>query len=272
MWRNELNESRGLGRQEQDVNRTEGAQAIGRATEILRVVARIQRSGATLANVCRATNLSRSTAFRILRSLTEERLLNFDQDAHRYYIGSLAYELGLAAQGPADLIARWRERIDRTAVRTGLTTYLVARSDSEVVCLSTAQGTGVIRAVPLVVGQRLPLGVGAGSLAILSSLPDEEVDEVLTANAHKYALHGGGRLTPAILRKRIELTRENGFAFSQDSVAAGVAGVGIVASHGHAMPQLALSVSMPLVQLDQHDQGQLATIIREAVEPDSRAA
>ena len=184
------------------MNRTEGAQAIGRATEILRVVARIQRSGATLANVCRATNLSRSTAFRMLRSLTEERLLEYDADAHRYYIGPLAYELGLAAQGQADLIASWRERIERIALRTGLTTYLVARSDSEVVCLATAQGSGVIRAVPLTIGQRLPLGVGAGSLAILSSLDDAEVEGILSANAQKLVLHGGGKLTPAILRLR----------------------------------------------------------------------
>jgi DNA-binding IclR family transcriptional regulator len=252
------------------VAKTEGAQAIGRAAEILRVVARIQRSGATLPNVCRATNLSRSTAFRILRSLTEERLLDYDGEAHRYYVGPLAYELGLAAQGQSNVIASWRDRIDRIALRTGLTTYLVARSDSEVVCLATAQGSAVIRAVSLTVGQRLPLGVGAGSLAILSSLDDVEVEAILAANAHKLALHGGGRLTPAILRSRVALTREHGYAFSQDTVAAGVVGVGLVVSPPGDLQQLAVSVSMPATQLGEGEQVRLAADIREVVEPEAR--
>ena len=250
--------------------KTEGTQAIGRATEILRVVARIQRSGATLATVCRATNLSRSTAFRILRSLTEERLLTFDVEEHRYYVGALAFELGLAAQGSARLMADWQEPVERIAQRTGLTTYLVARSDSEVVCLATAQGSAVIRTVPVVVGQRLPLGVGAGSLAILSSLDDSEVSAILTANTHKYALHGGGRLTAAILRKRIAFARENGYAVSRDSVSMGVGGVGLVVSRPESFPQLAMSVSMPASQLDNGEQARLAAMMREVVRSKAR--
>jgi DNA-binding IclR family transcriptional regulator len=245
------------------LKKTEGAQAIGRAVEVLRVVARIQRSGATLANISRATNLSRSTAFRILRSLTEERLLEFDAEVHRYYVGPLAYELGLAARGRTDLVSAWRERIDRVALSTGLTTYLLARSDSEAVCLATAQSSAVIRAVPLVVGQRLPLGVGAGSLAILSSLDDAEVEEILAANAHKLTIYGGGGLTPAILRQRIDYARDAGYAFSQDSVAPGLVGVGIVVSPPGALQQLALSGSMPATHLDRTEQARLAATIRE---------
>jgi DNA-binding IclR family transcriptional regulator len=160
--------------------------------------------------------------------------------------------------------------VDRIALRTGLTTYLVARSDSEVVCLSTVQGTGVIRAVPLTIGQRLPLGVGAGSLAILSSLDDAEVEAVLTANTYKYSLHGGGRLTLPVLRKRIQATRENGYAFSHDTVASGVVGVGMVVSRSEDSPQVALSVSMPGSQLDEAEQVRLANAIREIALPEVR--
>jgi DNA-binding IclR family transcriptional regulator len=245
------------------LNRTEGTQAIGRATEILRVVARIQRSGATLAKVSRATNLSRSTAFRILRSLSEEGLLEYDADLRRYAIGPLAYELGLAAQGQADLIARWRQRLDRLSALTGLTAYLIARSDSEVVCLAVAQGSSVIRAVPLVPGQRLPLGVGAGSLAILSSLPDAEIEALLAANAQKLAAYADGRLTASILHERIARTRETGYAFSQDSVASGVLGVGVSVSRPDELKQLALSVSMAATRLDKSEQARLAAAIRE---------
>jgi len=253
------------------MNRTEGAQAIGRAAEILRVVALTQRSGATLPKVCRATNLSRSTAFRILRSLKEERLLDYDEETHRYFIGPLAYELGLSAHAPSDRIVELRERIKSIALRSELTTYLVVRSDTDVVCLGIAQGSAVIRAVPLDIGQRLPLGVGAGSLAILSSLEDVEVNAILAANAHKLTLYGGGRLTPAALRKRIALTRECGYAYSQGSVAAGIAGVGIMLFSSDSVQQLAVSVSLPANQIDKDEQVRLIGIIRKSVKADEAA-
>ena len=242
--------------------RTEGAQAIGRATEILRVVARTQHIGATLATISRTTELSRSTAFRILRSLVEQGLLDYETQAHRYYIGPLAYELGLAAHGQARLTAAWRERLDAISRQTGLTAYLVARSDAEVVCLATAQGSAVIRAVPLTVGQRLPLGVGAGSLAILASLEDKEVDALIGMNAARLAKHGGSQLTPGLLWERIHNARKHGFAFSHDTVASGVMGVGVVVSQESELKRLAISVSMPRAELSLPRQAELAGAIR----------
>ena len=85
-----------------------------------------------------------------------------------------------------------------------------------------------------------------------------------------HALHGGGRLTQAILRQRIALTRENGFAFSHDTVAAGVMGVGVVVSRPGDLQQLALSVSMPATQLGDDERAALAATIREIAEPEQR--
>jgi DNA-binding IclR family transcriptional regulator len=241
----------------------EGAQAVGRAVEILRAVARCQRSGATLSKIMNVTDLSRSTTFRLLRYLSEERLLEFDEQQRSYYIGPLAYELGLAAKGQAGLVAERKESIDRIAAKTGLTTYLTARSDTEIVCLAASHGVSVVRAVTLDVGQRLPLGIGAGSLALLSSLPDAEVDAVLTSNSAKIRMYGEGRLTPKILKQRVETTRAKGYAFSQDSVAKGVAGVGVVISSPDALTQLAVSVSSVAGHMDTAERERMADTIRK---------
>jgi DNA-binding IclR family transcriptional regulator len=246
--------------------RTEGAQSVGRAVEILRAVARCQRSGATLSNIISVTELSRSTAFRLLRYLTEERLLEFDDRQRSYYLGPLAYELGLAARGQADLVAKWKDRIERLAAKTGLTAYLVARSDTEIVCLATAHGPSVVRAVTLVAGQRLPLGIGAGSLAILSSLPDDEVDSVIASHGPKLRMYGGGRLTPKILRQRVETTRTKGYALSQDSVAKGVLGIGVAIPRDGELTQLAVSLSLVATHLDAAEQTHIAKTIRKAIQ------
>jgi DNA-binding IclR family transcriptional regulator len=247
----------------------EGTQSIRRATEVLRVVARIQRSGATLSKVTRATGLNRSTAFRILKSLVEERLLESDADHSRYYLGPLAFELGLAASGSRDLIERWRGRIDRLNRATGLTTYLMGRSDFDAVCLNAMDGSTVVRAVPVVTGQRLPLGVGAGSLAILASLPDGEVEAIIEANASKIALLAEGRLTTPILRERIARTRAQGYALSQESVAKGVLGLGLVVSRPTDVTALAVSVSMAGSELEPTEQARLIAKVREITASES---
>ena len=168
-----------------------GAQAIRRAVEVVRTVAQMQRSGASLSRVARATGLSTSTSFRILRSLTEERLLRYS-DIDRWYVGPLAFELGLAALTEAQVQTSWRDAVDHIARETRLTTYLMARSDNDAVCLLCVQGSTVLRAMPVEVGQRLPLGVGAGSLAILATLDDEEIQRICLPR-HRGLAYSAGR-------------------------------------------------------------------------------
>ncbi|MDR2856540.1 MAG: helix-turn-helix domain-containing protein, partial [Novosphingobium sp.] len=170
-----------------------GAQAIRRAMDVIRAVAQFQRSGASLSRVAQATNLNASTTFRILRSLTEERMLRYDERERHYHLGLLAFELGLVTQGQSQVQNRWRETIESISRRTRLTTYLMARSDREAVCLLCAQGTMVIRAMPMDVGQRLPLGIGAGSLALLATLDDEELARILDALTPRLDLFPRGR-------------------------------------------------------------------------------
>lgn len=221
----------------------QGTQVLGRAIDVLKTVARLQRPGATLAAITHATGLSRSTAFRIVHFLNNEKMLAYDEAQGTYHIGALAYELGLAARDNAGIAQRWRDRIERISRHTGMTTYLTARSDLEVVCLAVAEGQTVVRTVSLVPGERLPLGVGAGSLAILASLGDEDAKAAVEANAARLRRFPGSRLTAEVLWERIALARAEGYAYSEGSVAAGVAGVGVTVMGEHDFTQLAVSVS-----------------------------
>jgi DNA-binding IclR family transcriptional regulator len=189
---------------------TNGAQAIRRAVDVVRVVAQVQGSGATLSRVARATGLNVSTTFRILRSLTEERLLRYDQAEQSYYVGPLTFELGLAASAEAQVQAAWRETIDEIARKTRMTTYLVARSDTEGVCLLCVEGSTALRAVPAKVGQRTPLGMGSASLALLSSLDDPEIARIIADLGGRLDQFPGGTGTPERILKRVQTTRRRG--------------------------------------------------------------
>ena len=244
---------------------TGGAQAIRRAVEVVRLVAQIQRLGASLSRVTHASGLKTSTAFRILRSLNEERLLRYDQADRCYYVGPLAYELGLAAAAEAQIHINWRGTVEGIARATGLTTYLVARADIDSVCLLCAQASTALRAVPMEVGQRMPLGVGAGSLAILASLKDEEIDRILSAHPTRLAALPGGEVKPKRILKHIEFARRHGFALSSEAIAPGVTGIGVAILPPNGLTPLAISVSAVANSISQLKAKKIASVISAAI-------
>jgi len=242
-----------------------GAQAIRRAMDVVRAVVQLQRSGATLSRIASATGLSVSTTHRILRSLAEERMLRHDAAARTYHLGLLAFEIGLATQAESQVQPYWRDTIEDIARRTRLTTYLMARSDCEAVCLLCAQGTMRIRAMPIEVGQRLPLGIGAGSLAILATASADEVAVIMAANAARFGqFPGGGGQVPAIL-DRVAEARAQGYAVSSGSVADGLVGVGVPVLPRRGLLQLAISVSAVADVIDPGEARQIAGVIEAGI-------
>jgi len=242
-----------------------GAQAIRRAVDVIRAVAQFQRSGASLSRVAQATGLNQSTAFRILRSLTEERMLYYDEGDRCYHLGILAFELGLATQGQSQVQDHFRPAIEEIARRTRLTTYLMARSGDEAVCLLCVQGSALIRAMPLDVGQRLPLGIGAGSLAILATLDDAEIEQVLSAEENRFDLFPAGRVAIDSIRQRVAEVRKDGFSVTSGSVANGLSGVGVPVLPRTGILQLAVSVSAVAEHIDSAEAQSFAGIISQTL-------
>lgn len=249
-----------------------GAQAIRRAIDVIRAVAQFQRSGASLSRIAQATGLNPSTTFRILRSLTEERMLRYDEHERSYYLGLLAFELGLATQGQSHVQEKWHDAVEHIARRTRLTTYLMARSDREAVCLICIQGSMVIRAMPMDLGQRLPLGIGAGSLAILATLDDDEVERILEAQETRLGLFPRGREEARQIIERVHAARANGFSVSSGSVANGLTGVGVAIQPKEGILQLAISVSAVTDSIDPSEAKQIATIISTTIKNHRQAS
>lgn len=239
-----------------------GVQVVGRAIDILLAVAELQRTGASMPAINDAVGLNRSTCSRLVRYLAKRDLLEYDEPSRTYAIGKLAFELGLAARTGGGLVATWQPRLDRIRAQTGMTVYLVARSEFDVVCMAVAEATSVVRAVPLVLGQRLPLGIGAGSLAILASCSDEEVAAVMEKNCDKFRDYAGRRVEPDLIWRRVRRARERGYAESSDTVASGVCGLGLAVPPKSHLPQLAVSVSSLVSEFAGRDRDEIAGVIR----------
>jgi DNA-binding IclR family transcriptional regulator len=219
----------------------DGTQAIRRAAAILTHIARGPENGVSLRDVAEAMDLSRSTAHRILRCLLDEKLIEHGDDARRYVIGSLTFELGLAATSRQHEVMRWRSAVDALSKQTGATVYLMGRSGNECVCLYKAEASSVVRVIPVEVGQRRPLGVGAGATALLASTTDGDLERVLNAIAPYLDRYPA--ITVERIRRNVEAARKTGLAESRGLVVEGVYGLGLAVPAKHGPPMLALSLA-----------------------------
>ncbi len=160
--------------------RGDGAQTVLRAALVLRLVGRF--GAARFSDLARESGLANPTLRRLLVSLIEAQLVHHDQETARYRLGSEAYVLGQLAKPEFSFHDLARDSLARLAKLSGDCAFLSALDGLSTVCLHREEGQYPIRTHVLNVGDRHPLGLGAAALAILSTLPDAEVEDILCVN------------------------------------------------------------------------------------------
>lgn len=240
-----------------------GTQSIARAAQLLRLICAHPARGARLVDIAGDAQLTQPTVRRILKGLADEGLVMQDQASRRYRIGPLAFELGLASHRQADLIARCRPAMQRLAEATGDTIYLTMRSGFDGVCLERVVGPYPIKAMILDVGGRRPLGAGAGGLAMLAALPNDEVDEIVDRNAARFGRYNG--LDAADVRAAVRRTRRDGYALSAGLLTPGVSGIGLTIPSPSGPPVAALSVAAVSDRIEGARQKQIVTLMRREI-------
>ncbi|TDR93506.1 IclR family transcriptional regulator [Enterovirga rhinocerotis] len=224
-----------------------GAQTIQRAVSLLREVSASRGRGARLTALAEAAELPVPTAHRLLAALTREGLLERDAATRGYRLGSLLYEFGLAASPDVDIRRLCASALQRLASETGDCAYVNARSGRDALCLDRREGSFAVQAAPVRIGNRRPLGVGSGALALLAILPSEEVDAVLESNARRYRRHG---MSVDRVRVAVEATRARGFAVTTGRIVARFRGVALAVGNGVNGVPVALSVIAADERLD----------------------
>ncbi|MBU2960358.1 IclR family transcriptional regulator [Citreicella sp. C3M06] len=192
---------------------TSGAQSLHRAVAILRLVAANAQSGIRLSELCKRTGLARTTVHRMLGALVGEGLVEQDADTDLYHLGREAWLMGLAAQGRFGMETVAAATLARISAQSGDIALFLVRSGTHAVCIAREEGSYPVRTHTAQVGGRYPLGVGGGSLAILSACPDDEIDWILDSNSAELA-RDHPRLTPALLREMVAQTRVRGYALN----------------------------------------------------------
>lgn len=201
-----------------------GAQSIFRVLRILKYVGAAPARGVGLTDVVRDVGLTPPTAHRMLSALLQEGFLSLNPRLKTYSLGRESYILGLAAESRHGIKAIAESAVLRLAQSTGDTSFLSVRSGHEAVCVDRKTGDFPIKILTLEVGHRRPLGVGAGSLALLAFLPNDDVDRVL---ARYDASVAPDLPSTDMLREDIAAARKNGYALNPGRIIPDMLGVGV---------------------------------------------
>jgi DNA-binding IclR family transcriptional regulator len=245
-----------------------GTQTIQRAALLLRLLTYHNRTGLRLVDLASLSKIERPTAHRMLHGLIAEGLVVQDQATKRYYLGPALYEMGLAASPKNHLRDVCQPYLRWVAANTGVTVFLTVRSGFDGVCIDRKDGMPPLKVNFLVedfdIGQRRPLGVGTGCMALLSALPDEIVNRILTVNEQRQVF-SKELLTLKQLRRQITETREKGYATRTLNTAPGISAIGVSIPGAGREPIGAVSIRGLSSRLNGQWKDELVSVLRRAV-------
>jgi len=112
------------------------------------------------------------------------------------------------------------------AERSGDTALLTVRRGWRGVCIAREEGKFPIRAQIVGPGDGQPLGVTSGSMAILATLSDEDIDEAISINA-KECKERFPIYTRNTIKAQVEETRANGYAVNPGQLIKGSTGIAV---------------------------------------------
>lgn len=203
----------------------QGAQSVDRALRLLALVGREAERGAQLSDIVEESSLNKPTARRLLLALMRAGLVEQDARTRRYYLGEEAYVLGTLASRRHGLLEISMESLRTLSDLTMDTSFLSIRRGNYSVCLHREEGTYPVRTHALQAGNQHPLGIGAGSLAILAALPNDEIERILAENRKvldsQYASY-----SLELIWEDIARTREQGYSLNPGRIFAGSWGLG----------------------------------------------
>lgn len=249
-----------------------GSQSVDRALRLLSLVGRETASGLPLSEIVGESGLSKPTVRRLLLALMRAGLVEQAGETRRYHLGEEAFMLGLLSGSRYGLLDLAMASLRLLSDTTQDTSFFSVRRDRFAVCLHREEGTWPVRTHALQAGDQHPLGIGAGSLAMLAALADDEVEAMIEANrgilAERYPSY-----TPARIRADVAQARKQGFSLNPGRIVASSWGIGIAVRFPDRRVAGALSLAAIDARMRPQRQEELALVLRrEAKQVEQRLA
>jgi len=221
-------------------------QVVDRALAALDVLAN-RSSECSLAELCIALGLHKSTVHRLMMVLEQHRLVDKNPETGRYRLGLKLFEFGSKAIAALDPRRHARPHLDRLQRELAETVFFCILDDGQVFYLDKVESQQSIRTA-CTVGSRAPAYCTAVGKAMLAELPDAEVSDIVRRWGLK-AITANTITTAAALKAELKTVRSRGYAIDNEEKEQGLRCIS-AAVRGHSGKLFAaISVSGPAFRI-----------------------
>ncbi|TDC94565.1 IclR family transcriptional regulator [Actinomadura sp. 7K507] len=244
----------------------QGPSVASRVIALLDLVGR-RENGVGPREAERITGIDRSAASRLFRQLESLGWVQHGEERGTYTVGPEFFAVAAAVRQRDSLWRAAKPLLESLTEQFDETTYLAVRQDHQVVFRDKVDCAQRIRYI-LELNEPFPLTTGASGRAILSALPNSEVDEILAAGLTAYTPDS---ITEADhYRAQLAHDRELGYAYSKSGWVARGGGVASPFFDAGGRCHGAITLSAPIDRLGADRAAVIGPAVRAAAETLSR--
>ncbi len=233
---------------------------VGKAMAVLKAFDAL-RPDMGLTEIARATGFDKATTRRLLIQLSEQGMIEHDEESHRYRLGPALVRLSRIREIHFPFLEIARPFVLALADETGETTHLSEFEGGFLNSTFVADSTRANR-VSVATGVRLPLNGTASGLAWLAHAPESYVDQYLSQ-----PLEAPTRFTltdPREIRSILAETRIRGYSVGIQGHEEGVYSTGAAIFGRDRLPIGAIAIACPLVRIDETAAARFGERVRAA--------
>ena len=237
-----------------------GVQSVDRALRILEILARSGESGVT--EIASALDVHKSTAFRLVATLEQHRLVEQVEGRGKYRLGVGLLRLAGATSARLDVVQEARPLCKQLAAATGETVNLATLSGHSALYLDQVAGPSALQPHNWV-GQHIPLHATSNGKVLMAWLQPAELGDLL---GRMPAYTGLTITTKARLRRELERVREQGYAIAVDELEVGLTAIAAPVRNAHGDVICSMSLSGPTFRLSPERVAEVAPLLVEAAD------
>ena len=196
------------------IARSELVNSLARGLAVLEVFANAGSRELSLTEISRRTSLSKTTAFRLVRTLVHLGYMKQNQESERYFLAARVLGLGYSVLEGMDLRELAYPSLKELSRKCGETVNMAVLDGRELVYVERIKTQQIVN-INLHIGSRLPLYNTSMGRALIAHQPQEWLRDYvrqLPPEAAEYAAKGGKKLIETlrdVLKKNYATNNED---------------------------------------------------------------
>lgn len=206
------------------------------------------RTELTVTEVAQMLSLPKSNVSRLLRSMRDVGLLDSARDGRGYSPGVMLLGFGEVASASHSLGMRAHAAVVRLSEQSGHAGFVSARVGAFMVGLTHHAGRNPLQVGVFLGGQRLHIDACATGRALLATMSDAAVQELLGGQVSRATPQSPATMQE--LLERLAQVRERGYAESHHEAGRGVGALAVAVQDERAGEVLSFCITFPEITVD----------------------